>query len=213
AADALALYDELYGPYPYQRLAVVQGDFPDGMEFSGLVFVGRAWFKAWQDVPNDWLTVITAHEVAHQWWYASVGNDQGINPYLDEMLSIYSELLFLEHTYPEFVDWWWAWRIEAYQPEGYVDATVYEFYSIRSYINAVYLRGALMMKALRAEIGDSVFLAWLKDYADQMRGKVATPADFWGALPTAAYNATTEIRQHYLRYPDILAKVSAADMP
>jgi aminopeptidase N len=182
AADALALYEELYGTYPHARMVVVEGDFPDGMEFSGLVFVSEAWFRTWTGIAADWLTLITAHEVAHQWWYAMVGNDQGYYPYIDEALAIYSEVLFLERYHPEAVEWWWNFRVMAYAPAGYVDSTVYDFSSARGYINAVYLRGALMMKSLREDLGDEAFFAWMQQYVQHMQGGVATPVDFWGAL-------------------------------
>ena len=206
AADALTVYEELYGPCPFDRLVVVQGDFSDGMEFSGLVFVSGDWFLAWQGQPNDWLTLITAHEVAHQWWYALVGNDQSSVPYLDEALAAYSERLFIEQQYPDLVDWWWAFRVEPHYPYGYVDATVYEFDSVRLYINAVYLRGALMMEALRTDLGDDVFFAWLSEYAATMRGEVATPADWWGLLSDDDYAATADTRQSFLENPDVLPK-------
>jgi len=205
AADALALYEKLYGPYPHGRMVIVEGDFPDGMEFSGLVFVSEAWFRTWQGIPNDWLTLITVHEVAHQWWYCIVGSDQGNTPYLDEALAIYSEVLYLEHTYPELVDWWWQFRVTMYTPSGYVDATVYDFYSPRGYINAVYLRGALMMQELRKQLGDEAFWAWIKAYVQKMNGQIAKPADFWGTLSYSAYEAVAGIRQAYLKEANILA--------
>jgi hypothetical protein len=204
AADALALYETLYDPYPHERMVVVQGDFPDGMEFSGLVFVSGDWFRTWLGVPNDWLTIITAHEVSHQWWYAMVGNDQGNYPYIDEALAIYSEVLFFEKYYPEFVEWWWDFRVGAYSPGGYVDSTVYEFYSARGYINAIYLRGAQMMQALRTDLGDEVFFAWLSQYAQQMKGQLATPADLWGLLPSDEYRLTETTRANYLRKAEVL---------
>jgi len=209
AADALALYEELFGPYPYPRVVVVQGDFPDGMEFSGLVFVGDAWFKIWGGGVAEWLTVITAHEIAHQWWYAQVGSDQGRHPYLDEALSIYCELLFFERYYPENLDWWWDFRVRQYEPAGYVDAAAYDFYSVRDYINAIYLRGALMIEALRDDLGDEVFLAWLRQYAGQGRGRIMTPADLWSLLPDSQYRATEATRRAYLRQPDILPDLPA----
>ncbi len=209
AADALVLYEDLFGPYPHQRLVVVQGDFPDGMEFSGLVFVGDAWFKAWQGVPNDWLTLITAHEVAHQWWYALVGNDQGLYPYLDEALALYCEELFVEHYYPEYLEWWWDFRVNMYEPAGYVDTPIYDFYSPRSYIDSVYLRGALMLQALRDSMGDDVFLAWLRRYADRMRGQIAYPRDFWGALPVDVYTRVQPILSNYLKRSDVLMHVDS----
>jgi len=186
-------------------MVIVEGDFPDGMEFSGLVFVSEAWFRTWQGIPNDWLTLITVHEVAHQWWYCIVGSDQGNTPYLDEALAIYSEVLYLEHTYPELVDWWWQFRVTMYTPSGYVDATVYDFYSPRGYINAVYLRGALMMQELRKQLGDEAFWAWIKAYVQKMNGQIAKPADFWGTLSYSAYEAVAGIRQAYLKEANILA--------
>jgi hypothetical protein len=204
AADAMVLYEDLFGPYPHERLVVVQGDFPDGMEFSGLVFVSGKWFETWKHIPNDWLTLITVHEVSHQWWYALVSNDQAQYPYLDEALAIYSELLFLERYYPDQLDWWWEFRVGTYAPAGYVDTPIYDFYSPRSYIDAVYLRGALMVQSLREVMGDDVFFEWLRRYAENMRGRIAYPDDFWGAMPADVYAAVQPVRAGYLKQADIL---------
>lgn len=204
AADALALYEMLYGPYPFERLVVVEGDFPDGMEFSGLVFVSEAWFRTWRGVVNDWLAVITAHEIAHQWWYSQVGNDQGLHPYLDEALAVYSELLFFEHYYPELTEWWWQFRINSYAIDGFLDAPVYDFQSARPYINAVYLQGALMLDRLRDQMGNEAFFAWLDRYLDAMRGQIASPLDFWGAMHAEEYIRSQSIRATFLRNRNVL---------
>ena len=160
----------------------VEGDFPDGMEFSGLVFVSETWFRTWGGTANDWLTLITAHEVAHQWWYATVGNDQSLSPYLDEALATYSELVFYEHYYPDLVDWWWAFRVNSYTPSGFVDMPVTAFQQSRPYINAVYLQGARMLDEVRFALGDDAFFAWLQRYASLMHGAIAEPGDFWPAI-------------------------------
>ncbi len=39
AAEALQVYSQRYGPYPHTSLAVVMGDFNDGMEFSGFFYL------------------------------------------------------------------------------------------------------------------------------------------------------------------------------
>jgi hypothetical protein len=91
ASRSLSLYQDLYGSYPYERMVVVQADFPDGMEFSGLVFVGGEYFRGFAGDPASYLMIITAHEISHQWWYAKVGNDQALSPWLDEALATYSE--------------------------------------------------------------------------------------------------------------------------
>lgn len=209
AADAIALYEMRFGACPHERIVVVEGDFPDGMEFSGLVFVSEAWFRTWKNMPNDWLTLITVHEIAHQWWYDLIANDQGRYPFLDEALATYSELLFFEHYYPEQVEWWWDFRVRVQQPMGNVDTPVYAFQAVRPYINAVYLRGALMMQDLRETLGDDVFFAWLEQYAAGMTQQIAYPKDFWGVLTPEQYAQTQSVRQTYLQGVDILPQREA----
>lgn len=201
AATALAMYSDLYGAYPYSRMVVVQGDFPDGMEFSGLVFVSGDWFRRFSGNPASYLVLITAHEVAHQWWYARVGNNQAQNPWLDEALATYSEYVFLEEYYPELRDWWWDFRVNAYTPEGFVDSNVYQFTSIREYINAVYLLGARMLNSLRDDLGTDAFFDWLRRYAEAGSGRIVTPDLLWSLLTPEQLEATQATRQKYLHSP------------
>jgi aminopeptidase N len=195
---SLETYEHFYGPYPYQRLVVIEGDFPDGMEFSGLVFVGGEYFRRFEGA-TSYLTIITAHEVAHQWWYDQVGNDQAINPWLDEALATYSEYIFIQQNFPSLSDWWWEFRINRFSPEGFVDSTVYEFSSRRAYINAVYLRGVEMLDDLRNILGDDVFFDWLRQYVQTGYGKIMTPERFWSLLTPEQYERTASIRKQYLK--------------
>ncbi|NPV65570.1 MAG: M1 family metallopeptidase [Anaerolineae bacterium] len=205
AVAALNLFADLYGPYPHDRLIILESDFPDGMEFSGLVYVGSEWFRSYRGDPASYLTLITAHEVAHQWWYHRVGNDQSSHPWLDEALATYSEYVFLQESYPDLVDWWWDFRVNSFHPTGFVDSTVYEFQTARDYINAVYLRGAQLLHALRQEIGTEAFFAWLQTYAASMSGQIAAPANFWATLEPDLFDRTVETRRAFLRHsqPDV----------
>ena len=202
AANAIALYDDLFGPYPYNRFVVVEGDFPDGMEHSGLVFVGTNWFNSYADDPAGYLTLITAHETAHQWWYALVGSDSAVDPWLDEALSTYSEYIFLEEYYPDLRDWWWDFRVNSFVsgdgPYLPTNSSVEDFQSVREYINSVYLRGAEMMHALRDALGSDAFFAWLDAYARANTGRVAQPDSLWSLLTPAQLAAADPIRREYM---------------
>ncbi|MDX2159790.1 MAG: M1 family metallopeptidase [bacterium] len=204
AGRSLAMYSDLFGPYPYARLAVVEGDFADGMEFTGLVFVGRDWFRGYTGDPGSYLTIITVHEVAHQWWYARVGNDQALTPWLDEALATYSEYIFFEEYYPELRDWWWSFRVDSFvrSQADYiaapVDSPVYTFLTVRQYINAVYLRGARMLHALRDDLGTDPFFDWLRRYAEAGSDRVVGPDVFWTLLTPEQLELTRETRQTYL---------------
>jgi Peptidase family M1 domain len=201
AATALAMFSDLYVAYPYPRMVIVQGDFPDGMEFTGLVFVSGDWFRRFVGSPASYLMLITVHEIAHQWWYADVGNNQAQNPWLDEALATYSEYVFIEEYYPDLRDWWWEFRVNAYTPKGFVDSNVYQFASIREYINAIYLLGARMMNDLRDDLGTDAFFDLLRRYAEAGAGQIVTPDLFWSLLTPDQLEATEATRQKYLRQP------------
>ena len=209
ARDALTRDAQWFGPCPYKRVVIVEGDFPDGMEFSGMVFISGYWFETYPNKPESWLMLITVHELAHQWWYSSVGDDQSRTPFLDETFAVYSELLFVEQVYPGQDAWWWNFRIRAFQPQGYVDSTVYDFGTQRPYINAVYLRGALFLDEIRGAIGDEAFMTWLRTYARTQADRIATPAALWGLLSAEDYARIAPIRARYLRIPDPLDNPTA----
>jgi len=204
AVQAVEQYSSLFGEYPYERLVIVQGDFPDGMEFSGFVFVSTNWFYSFEGGVQNYLTLITVHEISHQWWYARVGNDAAYAPWLDEALATYSEYIYYEEFHPDLKNWWWSFRVAWYNPQGDVDSNVYEYESARDYINAVYLRGVQMLHNLREDIGTQEFFDLLADYAQAGDGAVATPDLFWSLFTPEQLAATSGTRTNFLRDPDVL---------
>jgi aminopeptidase N len=160
----------------------VQGDFNDGMEFSAFYFISRDYFNLYDGTPKNYLVAIGAHETAHQWWFDSVANDQGIEPWLDEALATYSERIYYETIYPDLVDWWWGYRYFEFQNAGFVDTQVYDGGGQRPYWDKVYLTGARFFEELRGRVGDEIFFAFLKDYYAQYAGERASAADFFRVL-------------------------------
>ncbi|MEO8392745.1 MAG: M1 family metallopeptidase, partial [Chloroflexota bacterium] len=205
ATQALSMYADLFGAFPYERYIVVEGDFPDGMEFSGIVFVSDQWFRTNTGTAESYLTIITVHETSHQWWYARVGSDQALNPWMDEALAAYSEYIFFEEHYPDLKKWWWNFRVDSYVGQNYngkrVDSSVYDFETARDYINAVYLRGAHMLDDLRGLLGTDVFFDWLRRYAQVGQNRVVTPDVFWSLLTPDQLAKTQLIRSKYLSGP------------
>lgn len=199
AVDALSLYSEYFGPYPHQTLSLVQSEFPDGLEYDGLVYIGQEYYWGYGGDLQNLLTFITAHEVAHQWWYGRLANDQATEPWLDEALATYSEVLFYELGHGEdlplpvtpvadtLAEWWWLFRVEFYDPsEGFVGDSVYQYGSWRPYINAVYLRGVLFLDELRNLMGDQAFLEALAIYAQSNQDRFVDADDFWTAVESTS---------------------------
>jgi hypothetical protein len=89
---ALADFAQRYGPYPWPTLTLaLTPELTGGIEFPSHVMQG-----------SGSLGRTTPHEVAHQWFYGLVGNDQGRDPVLDEGLATYAEAVH-ERTLDAFV--------------------------------------------------------------------------------------------------------------
>jgi aminopeptidase N len=197
--EALQTFSEKFGPYRHKTMTAVQGDFNDGMEYSGLYFISRDYFNLYKDDPVNYLVLIAAHETAHQWWFDSVGNDQALEPWLDEALATYSERIYYETIHPDSVKAWWGYRYFEFQKAGYVDTTIYHGEGQRPYWDKVYLTGARFLEDLRKKIGDDIFFAFLKDYYTQYAGKRATGADFFRVLHQYTNADLSELMQQYFQ--------------
>ena len=199
SAQALSLYSNLYGPYPYQSLASVEIDYEDGLEADGLYFLGQPFYETYDGSVQSYLTSLSAHEVAHNWWFGAVANDQAQQPWLDEALSTYSEYLYYESFYPELAEWWWDFRILRFAPQGFVDSTVYDHAEFSPYVKAVYFRGAQFLHELRELVGDETFFEFLRAYAEQGKGEIVSEADFFALLDEFTDVDYRELLEEYFR--------------
>jgi len=78
ARRAVTTFGRRYGRYGSSELDVVVVPFKfGGMEYPELIFA----------YPSR---VAIVHEIAHQWWYGLVGDDQSREPWLDESFATYS---------------------------------------------------------------------------------------------------------------------------
>ncbi len=206
AAQALPLYVELYGPYPYKNLAIAQNAYYGAMEYSGLVSMSSRAYEGYQETPAAGLVSLTAHEIAHQWWYGAVGNDQVHEPWLDESFAKYSEVLFYERYYPDFVEWWWKHHIGNRDRGGALDRSIYDFTDTASYIDQLYAQGARFMKDLRALMGDPDFFAFVKAYREANEGRIATRDDFFAAVRAHTGADLTPLLDTYFPEPQVQPK-------
>ena len=183
-AQSFEIYSQRFGPYPHKTLTVVQGDFEDGMEYSAFYFHSRGIYNNYDGTLVNHLTAVSVHETAHQWWFEQVANDQGLEPWLDESLATYSEIVYYQTVQPEALDsWWWTYRFTPFEQAKPVDASIYDWYGgYTAYQNLVYLNGARFLQDLRVRIGDEAFFAFVQDYLSQMRGKISTTPDFFRIL-------------------------------
>jgi hypothetical protein len=202
-AQSFEIYSQRYGPYPHKTLSVVLGDFNDGMEYSALYYHSKSMYDSHYDgTLINHRTAVAVHETAHQWWFEQVANDQGFEPWLDESLATYSEIVYYETVQPEaLASWWWTYRFDPYKPLNQVDSHIYEGEGQRPYWNKIYLNGAHFQQDLRTRIGDEAFFAFLQDYLVQMRGKISTTDDFFRILRLHTSADLSDLITQYFQNP------------
>ncbi len=199
ATQSLGLYNVKFAQYPHDSLSIVETGLPDGQEFDGLVFLAANFYSGYNGSARSNLITIGTHEIAHQWWYGLVADDQAMEPWLDEAMAVYSERLFYQYNYPNYGDWWWNFRVNYFNPQGYVDSSIYSFGNFHDYVAAVYLNGANFIEELRTRVGDDAFFAFLKDYAAQESHQISTNTDFFTILHEHTNNKFADIVRNYFK--------------
>ena len=199
ATQAIALFTELYGTYPFSDYRVAETEFAGGMEFSGLTFLGSVFYDEYDGTTRTPLIPLTAHEVAHQWFYGLVGNDQLTEPWLDEAPAEYSAFLYYERYLPDDTDWWWFYAVDQWAPTGKIDNLVYVFRDNREYVDAVYRRGAQFMNDLRETMGDPAFFGFLKEYQRRYAYQLAQSRDFFRLVQEFTTADLVPLQEEYFR--------------
>ena len=171
--ESLAELVAQFGPVPYPNLWIsVLPEVTDGVEYPGAVQLGDVY-------PPQERWLIT-HELAHQWFYGLVGNNQGKDPWLDEALATYAQEVVeptsLSHDDPQE---WLGF-------EGAVGESMAQWNERRrssdAYVATVYRRGGRALLQARQEAGPAAFDAAIGAYLRANAHRIATPADLATAL-------------------------------
>jgi hypothetical protein len=169
ARGAVTAYERDYGPYGAPELDLVLGTFVafGGMEYPQLVLT----------LPESGPV---RHEIAHQWFYGIVGDDQRHEPWLDESFASW-----VEHDLSGFP------RCPTPPvrrvPGVFLDSSmnVFDKRPFR-YGPIVYNGGACALDQLATAFSHTAFRGMLKAYVADHRYGVTTKADFLAAVRAAA---------------------------
>ncbi|MEU4240157.1 M1 family metallopeptidase [Actinoplanes sp. NPDC026619] len=168
AKGALDAHSSRFGAYPYGEADVVldNGYWFGGMEYPGFVL----------DVIS---TTALAHELAHQWFYGIVGDDEYNTPWLDEGFTDYATDLYFNKTGTGCGITWQSSAEKLTNSMAYWDA-----HSSR-YSTVIYGYGKCTLHDLRRLIGTTAMTNLLKSYAAGHWYGVSTVADFKAAAQAA----------------------------
>lgn len=191
---SLDLFSNIYTPYPYKSMSVV--DFPfiyGGMEYTGLVQIAHARYSETNNF--QWIfESVVVHEISHDWNTYIVGNNPYSDPWLDESWAMYSEILYFEHYNQSIVsDLLENFRLHVYIGTKQGIAGFYpasnlplnlgmdyfgESGNINAYETTIYFKGALIIDLLRTYLGEQLFSTALSDYYKIFSYKTVNTSQF-----------------------------------
>jgi hypothetical protein len=165
AANAFAALQRRLGPYRHPTFKVVQSAGGFGMESPGLIWIPTG-------VAASNLRYLAAHETAHQWFYAIVGNDQAIEPFTDEAAADFVARNIL------------GLRRASRCATARLDLRIYD-YSARCYYEDIYIQGGNLLETARRRMGSTAFWTALRGYVAANRDRIVTTSTLLDALDAA----------------------------
>jgi aminopeptidase N len=184
--DALAAFSEGFGDYVYNDLDVVQTlTSAGGIEYPGLIVMSSDYWYS----NTPWFERIMVHEVAHQWWYGMVGNNQPYFTWVDESLTDYCILYYIQATYGD----------EAYANLVANFQRIYSNYEAESnsigviglpsagyspsaFLPILYRKGAVFFHTLAQLMGQDRFELALRNYLSTYRYGITGPDELQSAF-------------------------------
>ena len=193
AEDALILFNNTFGAYPYPTLNVVE-EYTSfgGMEYPNQVYITEA-IDSWEyslDVKRRLLEKIIVHEVCHQWWYNLVGNDEIDVGFLDEGLTCWSTDYYGEYYHGDWEYFQFTRYIDDvrlyYAFNGFsskINQTVYECLDTGTeYYYVAYQKAPLIFEKLRQTLGLTDFLEGLRLYFERHKFELVLLSDIQQAF-------------------------------
>ncbi|WP_312372010.1 M1 family metallopeptidase [Lachnoclostridium sp.] len=189
--DSLNCYETVFGDYPYDifRMAMItqKPNINVAMEYSGLIYMPREAFLDNQQVSYE---EILSHEIAHQWFYGIIGNNETTEAWLDEGLSTFAVGLYLEKVKgkPQAEDYAIQGKYLKLDPIS-INKGITE-YQNNAYYMACYYKAQYFLYELRERMGEEAFFRAMREYYDTYAFKQATTEGF---IKIMKHNSTVGI--------------------
>jgi hypothetical protein len=195
--EAIARLSAELGAYPYRRIVLIlppaQALGAAGMEYPGLV-VGWpvTWATELVPVARVMQDVVSAHELAHQWFAIVLASNEVETPVLDEGLAEWSGLELVRGRYArDFFQRWLGLPLDlfelhraAYARAARAPSSLQPAYAYRAdeLGIAVYARPALALESIARTWGRARLLSTLGAYARAQRFAHPRLDDLWSAF-------------------------------
>jgi aminopeptidase N len=179
--EILDLLSNAFGPYPFSTAgAIVEGqdDLRFALETQTRPVYSKLFWLDDQGNPVNGDSVVV-HELAHQWFGDDVALARWQDIWLNEGFATYAEWLWEEHEGRGTPQETFKATYDAIPADNAFWATVIGDPGVELlFDNAVYVRGAMTLQALRLAVGDDDFWAIVRAWAQRKSGGNGTTPEF-----------------------------------
>jgi len=197
----LELYEDLFGPYPFEKFAVVENFFPTGYGFPSFTVLGGAVLRL-PFIPDTSLM----HEIAHCWWGNGVLVDMAQGNWSEGLATYVADYLARERESPEAGREYRLGVLRDYATlaAGERDFPLSTFVSRTSPASQVvgYGKGMFVFHMVRRHIGDEAFWEALRLVARERMFRTATWDDFREAFSRVSGWDETRSRIFFAQWID-----------
>jgi hypothetical protein len=172
-------YSSKIGPYPHEQLTIAE--------------IGR--WAPFESPAHFWLpqnagrlmSWMVAHEVAHEWFYSAVGNDQPREPFADEALADFMARNLVSSFVPSQC------------APSRLDHSIYDIGGCYGWV--VYVQGVAWLRELRDGARGGRFWNALAAYYEEYRGGMGGTHALLSALASGLGDDAVDYRRFPRSYP------------
>ncbi|MEI6659949.1 MAG: M1 family metallopeptidase [bacterium] len=213
AIKCLEFYNEYFGiPYPLQILDLIA--LPD-FESAAMENWGAVTFREAALLVDDehtslankqWIAIVIAHELAHQWFGNLVTMEWWTDLWLNEGFAEYLEYVCVDHVFPKWNLWDQylgerysiALRLDALENSHPVQVTVHHPDEISEVFDMIsYAKGSAVIRMLAEYIGPDKFREGLSHYLKKHSYKNTQTTDLWEAFEKVSKKPVKKIMQNW----------------
>ncbi|XP_020286136.1 puromycin-sensitive aminopeptidase isoform X2 [Pseudomyrmex gracilis] len=215
ATKVLPYYKTYFGiAYPLPKIDLIAiADFSSGaMENWGLVTYRETCLlvdpQNTSAVRKQWIALIVAHELAHQWFGNLVTMEWWTHLWLNEGYASFVEFLCVAHLFPEYDIWTQfvtdthirALELDALKNSHPIEVPVGHPSEIDEIFDDIsYHKGASVIRMLHAYIGDDDFRKGMNLYLKKHSYANAETEDLWAALEEASNKAVRKVMSSWTK--------------
>jgi hypothetical protein len=197
AAKYLGFYSELFGPYPFEKFAVVENFFPTGYGLPSFTLLGGSIIRLPFIIDTSF-----PHEIAHSWWGNGIQVDQSEGNWSEGLVSYLADYLLKEkRSAADGRDY----RMQILADYATLVAPDNDF-PLAGFISRVdptsraigYGKGAMVFHMIRKEIGDRAFFDALREVCRERLYRSASWSDFTRAFSRSSGRDMSSFVQQWL---------------